>query len=177
MELNNKDEKKSQGTPILKSVDKSFKLLDCFLGEKNEYTLNELARKLCISKGTVHRILLTAQKRGMIEHNEDTGKYQLGTKIFQLGNVVAKRMNLRRECLPYLKNISQQTGETSFLIVKDGDGALCVECVEGNNMLRYQFLDVGKKMPLHVGAGPRVLLAHMDDAYIDKWLKKNKLMP
>jgi DNA-binding IclR family transcriptional regulator len=44
-------------------------------------------------------------------------------------------------------------------------------------MLRYQFLDVGKKMPLHVGAGPRVLLAHMDDAYIDKWLKKHKLIP
>lgn len=168
---------KTQGTPILKSVDKAFKLFDCFTGEKQDYTLVELSRKLSISKGTVHRILLTAQKRGMIEQNPETGRYRLGMKVFELGNVVARRMDLRSESLPILKRISEETGLVSYLIVENEDTALCIECVQGKSLLRFMFLDVGKRMPFYIGAGPRVLLAGMRDEKINFWLKKQKLKP
>lgn len=159
----------------MKSVDRAFSVLDCFKPDTPDYTLNELARKLKVSKGTVHRILLTAQKRGIIEQNPETSRYQLGIKVFELGSIVARRMDLRNESLPILKKIAEDTGETSFVVVKDGDEAICIERIEGHNFLRALFLEVGRRMPLHIGAGPKVLLAHMSDADIKNWIKKKKL--
>lgn len=158
----------------MKSVDKAFGILECFKPETPDFTLIELARKLNVSKGTVHRILLTAQKRGVIEQNPETGRYQLGLKLFELGSIVSRRMDLRSESLPVLKKITEQTGETSFIVIRHDFEALCIESVEGHNFLRL-FLEVGKRMPLHIGAGPKVLLAHMSDEEIGKWLDHKEL--
>jgi IclR family transcriptional regulator, KDG regulon repressor len=162
-------------TPILKSVDKAFDVLEHFCHDNPDFTLNELARKLRVSKGTVHRILITAQKRGFIEQNPETKKYQLGMKVFELGSVVAKRMDLRSEALPVLKKLSELTGETSYILVRSGDEAVGVERVEGHNYLRMLFLEVGKRMPLYIGAGPKVLLAYMDDQEIENIIDRGRI--
>ena len=60
---------KRKKTPILKSVNKAFQVLDCFKHNSSDYSINELARKLRVSKGTIHRIIITAQEFGYIEQN------------------------------------------------------------------------------------------------------------
>jgi IclR family transcriptional regulator, KDG regulon repressor len=166
---------KGKKTPILKSVNKAFEVLDCFKHNSSDYSINELAKKLRVSKGTIHRIIITAQKRGFIEQNPETQRYQLGMKVFELGSVVAKRMNLRDESKPILKKLSELTGETSFIVVRHGDEAVGIERVEGHNYLRMLFLEIGKRMPLYLGAGPKVLLAYMNDDEIGKHINKSEL--
>ena len=161
-------------TPILKSVDKAFEILECYNSDNSSYTLKELALRLDVSKGTVHRILLTAQKRGIIEQNSETGRYQLGIKLFELGSIVAGRMDLRRESLPIMRKMAEQTGETLYLTIRSGDEALCVERVEGKNFVKVLILDVGKRMPLNIGGGPKVLLAHMSDSELESWIERAK---
>jgi IclR family transcriptional regulator, KDG regulon repressor len=166
---------KGKKTPILKSVNKAFEVLDCFKHNSSDYSINELARKLRVSKGTIHRIIITAQKCGYIEQNPETQRYQLGMKVFELGSVVAKRMNLRDESKPFLKNLSELTGETSFIVIRNGYEAVGIDRVEGHNYLRMLFLEIGKTMPLYIGAGPKVLLAHMNDDEIDRYIRKSEL--
>jgi IclR family transcriptional regulator, KDG regulon repressor len=166
---------KGKKTPILKSVNKAFEVLDCFKHNSSDYSINELARKLRVSKGTIHRIIITAQKCGFIEQNPETQRYQLGMKVFELGSVVAKRMNLRDETRPILKKLSELTGETSYIVVRSGYEAVGIERVEGHNYLRMLFLEIGKRMPLYIGAGPKVLLAYMNDDEIDKHIRKSEL--
>lgn len=148
----------------MNSVEKALTALESFTMEKPTYTLTEMAKKLGVSKGTAHRILLTAQKCGFVEQEAGTNRYQLGLKVFELGSVVAKRMDLRNQSLPVLKEIADQTGETAHLIIVYQDEALCLERIEGHNFLRVLFLEVGKRMPLHIGAGPKVLLAHLPES-------------
>lgn len=159
-------------TPILKSVDKAFEALECFNSNNDGYTLGELADKINVSKGTAHRILITAQKKGIVEKNPLTNKYHLGIKLFELGSIVANRMDLRREALPIMRKYAEITGETLYLTVKSGDEALCIERVEGKNYVKVLILDVGNKMPLNIGGGPKVLLAFMNDQEITTFLDK-----
>lgn len=166
---------KGKKTPILKSVNKAFEVLDCFKHNSSDYSINELARKLRVSKGTIHRIIITAQKCGFIEQNPETQRYQLGMKVFELGSVVAQRMNLRDESKPILIKLSELTGETSFIVIRSGYEAVGIERVEGHNYLRMLFLEIGKTMPLYIGAGPKVLLAYMNDDDINKHIKKSEL--
>ena len=159
-------------TPILKSVDKAFEALESFNSNNDGYTLRELADKINVSKGTAHRILITAQKKGIVEKNPLTNKYHLGIKLFELGSIVANRMDLRREALPIMRKYAEITGETLYLTVKSGDEALCIERVEGKNYVKVLILDVGNKMPLNIGGGPKVLLAFMNDQEITTFLDK-----
>ncbi len=171
--LRNKADSKAHKTPTLKSVEKAFDLLGCFSHDTPDYSMLEIAEKLSMSKGSVHRILLTAQKKGFIEKNQSTKRYQLGIKLFELGSVVMLRTNLSQESLPILRNVTYETGETSYLNIKESDEALCIQRVEGHNYLRVLFLEMGKKMPLYIGAGPKILLAYMNDKDIEEWFMRN----
>jgi IclR family KDG regulon transcriptional repressor len=174
--ISKSDVKKSakKKAPVLKSVDKAFCILS-YLAQEQGCTLNELAKKSGLSKGTVHRILLTGNKRGFIEQNPESGHYQLGMKVFEMGNVVAKRMVLINESLPILKKASEQTGETAHVIIRHFYEAVCIQRVEGNSALKILFMDVGKRMPLHIGAGPNVLLAHLSDEEIQYYISNHKI--
>src|SRR5947209_6323410 len=59
---------------------------------------------------------------------------------------------------PVMERIHERTGETVFLCVRRGDDAVCIERLDG---LRVQSLALrlGGSLPLHLGAGPRALLA------------------
>ena len=38
-------------------------------------------------------------------------------KLFELGLIVQRRMDLRRQALPFLVDLAEKTGETAFLII------------------------------------------------------------
>jgi len=168
-----RDAKVAIKTPTLKSVEKAFDVLACYTHDTPDFSMNELAQKLGVSKGSIHRILITAQKKGFIEKNDQTKRYQLGTKLFELGSIVMSRTNLSTESLPFLRNLTSKTGETSYVIIRDQDEALCIQSVEGHNYLRVLFLEVGKKMPLYIGAGPKIILSNLDDTEIAEWFNRN----
>ena len=52
-------------------------------------------------------------------------RYRLGLKVFRLGSVVSKSMELSTQADPLLEDLAEETGETAFLVVADGDEALC----------------------------------------------------
>ncbi|HST19388.1 MAG TPA: IclR family transcriptional regulator [Gaiellaceae bacterium] len=64
-----------------------------------------------------------------------------------------------------MERIHERVGETVFLLVRRERSAVCIERLEG---LRVQSLALrlGGSLPLHAGAGPRVLLAWEP---VDEW--------
>lgn len=171
METKNLKTTNEKRTPILKSFEKGLEVLSCFKHDSPSYTLNEFAAMLNMSKGTIHRILVTAEKCGFVEQDPETRRYRLGLKMFELGSVVEKRMDLRSESLPVLKKLSEITGQTSYILIKSGYEAVGIERVEGHNYLRMLFLEVGKRMPLNLGGGPKVLLAYMSDKEVEDFIE------
>src|SRR5207244_10669190 len=86
------------------------------------------------------------------------GTYRLGWRLLRLGSAVIARLDERQAALPVMERIHERTGETVFLCVRRGDDAVCIERLDG---LRVQslMLRLGGSLPLHLGAGPRTLLA------------------
>lgn len=157
-------------TAIIKSVDNAFTLLSLFKHHKTEYTFNEMVNELNMSRGTVHRLLITTQARGLIEHNPETNRYQLGIKLYTLGNIVANNLAIKKEAAPFMRKVANQTGETLYLIIRKDYEALCIERIEGHNFVKIIDLDVGKRIPLNIGGGLKILLAYMNDQDIKEWL-------
>jgi len=69
----------------VRSVDRAASLLIA-LGEwDGEAGVTELARSLGLHKSTASRLLATLQKRGLVQQDEDSGKYSLGLALVRLG--------------------------------------------------------------------------------------------
>ena len=141
----------------VRSLAKAVLLLEA-LADEREATPRRLAEVLHEPRTTVYRLLTGLQALDMVEAGSRPGTYRLGWRLLRLGSAVIERLDERQAALPVMERIHERTGETVFLCVRRGDDAVCIERLDG---LRVQSLALrlGGSLPLHLGAGPRVLLA------------------
>src|SRR5881394_731866 len=141
----------------VRSLAKAVLLLEA-LADEREATPRRLSELLHEPRTTVYRLLTGLQALDMVEAGSRPGTYRLGWRLLRLGSAVIARLDERQAALPVMERIHERTGETVFLCVRRGDDAVCIERLDG---LRVQslMLRLGGSLPLHVGAGPRALLA------------------
>nr|WP_296780620.1 IclR family transcriptional regulator C-terminal domain-containing protein [Rhodococcus sp. (in: high G+C Gram-positive bacteria)] len=108
--------------------------------------------------GSVYRMLGTLADIGWVEQIGRRGAYRVGGKMLSLSRDLTRRLDIRRASLPVLREIHEATGETTFLCVRHGTRAVCIERVDGIRV-NSRVLRLGRSLPLHVGAAPRALLA------------------
>jgi DNA-binding IclR family transcriptional regulator len=70
-----------------------------------------------------------------------------------------------------LKELSETTNLTSFLWVRQGDQAICLERIDGRDSFSMA-AEAGSGLPLHTGAAPRMLLALDKEEVIDDYLAR-----
>lgn len=110
---------------------------------------------------SVYRMLATLAEIGWVEQIGYRGPYRIGGKLLSLASDLARRLDIRRAALPVLRRIHEATGETTFLCVRHGTRAVCIERIDGVRV-NSRVLRLGRSLPLHVGAAPRALLAFED---------------
>ena len=144
------------------SLERGLDLMEILAQGEPERSLTELSQEAGFNPTTTHRILGALKLRGYVKQDPSTSKYRLTLKLFELGGLVVRHLDLRREAGPVLRELAGETGESAYLIIRDGDEAICIERIDGHNYVKVLFLQVGGRMPLHIGAGPKVILAHLD---------------
>ncbi|MBI3746517.1 MAG: helix-turn-helix domain-containing protein, partial [Chloroflexi bacterium] len=65
----------------VRSVDRAASLLLALGETAGEAGVTELARRLGLHKSTASRLLSTLERRGLVEQDEETGKYRLGLVV------------------------------------------------------------------------------------------------
>lgn len=148
---------------FLQSVDNALHILESFSEDGPELGVSEIGKRLGLGKSTVHRLLMTLERRGFVEQNPATSKYRLGIKIVHLGAGVLRQMNIIKECRPYIEELSRITGESSHLAFYSGGEITFVDKVTGSNPAKMGST-IGLKLPSYCTATGKVLLAHLPEA-------------
>ena len=154
----------------MSAVTKANRVLDQ-LAAHGELTAAELAQRLGEPITTVYRMLGNLGAIGWIERGDRKGApVRLGIDLIAIGQSVESALDLRAAARASLSRLSEATSETALLCVPDGQRGVCIERVDGK-FTRTAELSIGASMPLHQGAGPRVILAFsrddVRDAYLD----------
>ncbi|MFW0792285.1 IclR family transcriptional regulator C-terminal domain-containing protein [Gordonia sp. CPCC 205515] len=110
---------------------------------------------------SVYRMLATLADIGWVEQIEHRGSYRVGGKLLSLARDLTLGLDIRRTALPVMTRIHEATGETTFLCVRHGTRAVCIERLDGVRV-NSRVLRLGRSLPLHIGAAPRALLAFED---------------
>jgi DNA-binding IclR family transcriptional regulator len=100
---------------LIGAVQRAFSVVDALAEADTELGTNEIARRTDINPSSVSRLLATLVAGGFVEHVQDSGRYRLGLRLLQLGNVVLARLDLRQVARPHLQALVESTGETATL--------------------------------------------------------------
>lgn len=163
------------------SVVKALMLLDLFTEEQPELSLKELTEKSQLPKPTVFRLLRTLEHCGFVlksKESQHDARYKLGLKLLELGNLVSEQLEIREIALPQMKKLAGEMNEAVHLVIENNLEAVYIEKVESKRALRL-YTKIGKRSPLYLGSGPKLLLAFLPKATQTKVLqagKKEKLM-
>jgi DNA-binding IclR family transcriptional regulator len=90
----------------------------------------------------------------------------------RIGGVVEDAVDIRERALPTLRTLLHETGETSYLCVRRGTRAVCIERLEGRDVRSLE-LRLGASLPLAIGAAPRCILAFLPDEERDSLLDQS----
>jgi DNA-binding IclR family transcriptional regulator len=135
-----------------------------------------LAQHLGEPRPTVYRLLQDLVALEYVEECSKRGTYRLGMELFRLGSLVGLRLDVRERAAPVMSDIHAALEETVYLMVKRRHEAVCIDRVEGLH-IRSMALHLGGSLPLHLGAGPRVLLAFEPRDYWEEYFAGVELAP
>ena len=142
----------------VQSVDRALDLLEALATSEGEVSITSLAHRTSLHVSTVHRLLTTLLRRGYVRQNPDTSRYFTGAKLATLAEGTSRFNELRHRARSILKGLTEQTRETSNLVVLDDLMAVYIDTVPSPHVVRM-FTTIGNRVPLHATGAGKALLA------------------
>ena len=153
------------GAAGAQSVDRALQLLSLVgRGGPQGRGLAGLVAETDLTRPTARRLLIALIAARLVEQDPVTRRYHLGPEAYLLGTFAAPRHGLLTHAADSLRRLAQQTGDSVFLSVPQGDHVLCLHREEGSFPIRTYALQAGDRNPLGAGAGGIALLAAMPPA-------------
>jgi IclR family transcriptional regulator, KDG regulon repressor len=143
------------------AIDKALMLLD-LIGEnvgRRPLRLTDIVELTGFSKPTVHRLLNALRSHGLVVLDEETHRYELGSKVLVLGAQYRSGLSMETKALPLLRNLALKVSATVHMGILDGHSAVYIEKVESDQSIRLAS-GVGQRASLHSSSIGKVLLAH-----------------
>lgn len=147
---------------MIKSFHKMFEILSLFTMERTSLAISEIEEAINIPKSTIFRILNTLENGGFITKNPENHRYSLGAEFFRLGSIYNSQLDFRSVALPFMKELAKESSETIELNIIDDLSRVCIEKIDSTLAVR-NFVRVGDRHPIHLGASGKVLLANLPD--------------
>lgn len=133
----------------------------------SEQDARSLAALVDLPLSTTYRYLRVLRERGFVR--ETDGCYEPGPAALALLGRHTTQAQLAELGPALLEGVVEQLGETALLIVRVGVRALCIARADPDKAVRYSF-GINELLPLHAGAGQRVLLSWAPQAVVDRVL-------
>lgn len=167
MEPTNDDPKQSEN----RNIGRIITILDVLArGGASGHRLTDVVERAHLGKTTSHRLLAGLVSSGLVEQDEDSGRYFLGLKMLAWASAVKDRYGVVRLAEPALERICQTTHDTTYLVGRVGDEVVCLDCHEGSYPIKVLTLSVGDRRPLGIGAGSMSILAALPDEEVERVL-------
>jgi IclR family acetate operon transcriptional repressor len=112
-------------------------VLRTFTADEPLLGVTEIANRVGMHKSSVSRILATLEQENLVERDPETRRFRLGLGLIAVAGPLLAEMEERRVAYPVLRRLTEQTGETSALMLWNGDEAICVEQIASHHQIKH----------------------------------------
>jgi DNA-binding IclR family transcriptional regulator len=158
----------------VKSLRKALTVLNTVAGAERPLTVAEVAINSGIARPTAYRFVQTLVAAGYLSQDPADGRLSMGFAVLPLASSLLDRNRMRKEALPHLQSLAQQTGERANLGVLYRDRVMYVAGVE-KPALPTIYSRFGKSAPAHCSSLGKAILAHLSEVEVCALLARRPL--
>jgi IclR family acetate operon transcriptional repressor len=156
------------------TVDRALRVLEAFLVGEPQLGVLELSRQLDLDKSVIHRILATLVRRRFIEQDPASRRYQIGLRVWELGQRYLAGDQLEDLAERELtKVVSRHAYASAYLATLDGADVVVVTTVRGPGTINV-YIDPGTRLAAELTATGRALLAYLPDVQMARAVNKRR---
>ena len=147
----------AEGGTEVQSLDRAILLLQVLAGSDG-LGLSEVARQAELPPSTVHRLLATLLRRGLVSQDHGAGLWTVGVGLFRMGSAYLRIRKLPEIARPLIRELLSDVDETVNVSMLDRNEIVCVAQAESHAAVRA-FFRLGRRLPLHASAAGKAILA------------------
>lgn len=156
-----------QQSPKVKSADRVLDIFELFTGDKDAFTLTDIAKELNMPISSTYQIIQNMLNRGYLEADSSGKQFHLGNKIFEIRVQHRRNTNLPAEFFNVAGKMAEDLNETVLLSVRSGDKAIYIAEKQNSQPLRVSS-NIGSVLPLYASASGKMLLSSLPDQEIEE---------
>ena len=151
--------------PQVPAATRTLRVLRFLAAQPAPVPLERIARTVGMPRSSAYHLLAAMVEEGFVVHLPDERRYGLGVAAFEVGSGYARQEPLQRLARRPLAALVDETGESAHLAVMHGRDVLYVleERAPGRPPL---VTDVGVRLPAHLTASGRAMLAALPAAQV-----------
>jgi DNA-binding IclR family transcriptional regulator len=151
--------------PQVPAADQTLRILSFLAGQRGPVAAGTIAATLGIPRSSVYHLLGALVEHGFVVHLPAERRFGLGPAAFELAGGYARQEPLARLGRPLVAALADRVGESAHLAVMTGRDVLYI--VEERAPRRPALVsDVGVRLPAHLTATGRAMLAAMPRAQV-----------
>ncbi|MCD8826418.1 IclR family transcriptional regulator [Staphylococcus gallinarum] len=153
----------------VQSVDRALTILEIISNEET-VSLKELVEFTGLSKSTIHRIVNSLIVNGYVRQDENTAKYEITFKMFQLGNKRVQNIDFLNVAKSMISQLTNTLEETCHLVVEDNNEVLYIDKFVPSNNSHAMASKIGKRAPMYCTAvGKSILSTYTNEKIKEIW--------
>lgn len=158
----------ARSTDFIQSLERGLAVINSFSREHNPQTLSEVASRTGLTRATARRVLLTLAELGYV--SQAGRSFSLTPKVLDLGYSFLSSFKVVDLAQAPMEKLVDQVRESSSMSVLDGDEIVYVARVPTSRIMTIA-LALGSRLPAYPTSMGRVLLAGLEDADLDAYVK------
>ncbi len=153
---------------------RATQLLDALAAQPDPVALKDLAKTTGLHTSTAHRIL-SDLVIGRYVDRVDSGLYQLGMRLLELGSLVKGRLNVREAAREAMHALHRLTGQTVNLSVQQGDEIIYIDRAWSERSGMQVVRAIGGRAPLHLTSTGKLFLSAADGRQVRTYATRTAL--
>lgn len=152
----------------VQSIDRVLDILEALSAVPQGMLLTELSAKVGLHVSTTHRLVHMLVDRGYAMKEQETGKYRLTLRTFEIGSRVSGIWDLLAMAKPYLDDLASQSQEAVHLVERDGNGVVYLYKAEPFRQLVRMGSHYGLRNPMYCTGVGKSILALLPREEVDR---------
>lgn len=147
------------------AIQRALDILQLFK-DRQKLSFTEMKELLGFNKSTLFRVLHILEQNGFL-HRDKNGRYEVGIKMFILGNRFSRAYHITKAASPHLRELSARTGLTVHLGTLEGLEVVIIGKYEPPGNIKM-VSRVGATVPAHCTGQGKVLIAYAPRAEVER---------
>ena len=135
-------------------------------------TLTEIATRTGMSVSRAYRYLTSLTQTGLLRHEIETGKYDLGPAAIELGIAAMARVDMIRIASDVMRELTEQVHLVSILVVWGSNGPTVIKWEQGRLDLSVRIRE-GLNLPMPITASGRLFMTYHDAKEVQPLLERD----